>query len=115
MTLTLGVNPEWMEDAKCRTLDPAEADRLFFSEDIGRSASLPGRRFCDGGRFRGDEPCPVRAQCLELAIANDDRFGVWGGLSERQRRRMHQEATPRQGGYTREARERNAAAAAAGE
>lgn len=32
--------------------------------------------------------CPVRVACLEYAMANDERFGVWGGTSERQRRAM---------------------------
>jgi WhiB family redox-sensing transcriptional regulator len=30
----------------------------------------------------------VRAECLEFALANDERFGIWGGLSERERRRV---------------------------
>ena len=32
--------------------------------------------------------CPVRQACLEFALANDERWGVWGGTSERQRRAM---------------------------
>jgi WhiB family transcriptional regulator, redox-sensing transcriptional regulator len=32
--------------------------------------------------------CPVRAECLEYALGNDERFGIWGGLSERERRRL---------------------------
>jgi WhiB family redox-sensing transcriptional regulator len=32
--------------------------------------------------------CPVRLQCLEMALQNDERFGIWGGLSERERRRV---------------------------
>jgi len=32
--------------------------------------------------------CPVRAQCLEHALAHDERYGVWGGTSERERRRL---------------------------
>jgi WhiB family redox-sensing transcriptional regulator len=32
--------------------------------------------------------CVVRAQCLEYALENSERFGIWGGTSERQRRRM---------------------------
>jgi WhiB family redox-sensing transcriptional regulator len=34
--------------------------------------------------------CDVRAECLEYAMANDERFGIWGGLSERERRRLRQ-------------------------
>ncbi len=30
----------------------------------------------------------VRAECLEYALAHDERFGIWGGLSERERRRL---------------------------
>ncbi|MFP3589446.1 WhiB family transcriptional regulator, partial [Paraburkholderia sp. SIMBA_055] len=30
-------------------------------------------------------------QCLEYALANDERFGIWGGLSERERRRLKKE------------------------
>lgn len=32
--------------------------------------------------------CEVRDSCLEYALANDERFGIWGGLSERERRRL---------------------------
>jgi WhiB family redox-sensing transcriptional regulator len=34
----------------------------------------------------------VKAQCLEYALANDERFGIWGGLSERERRRLRRRA-----------------------
>lgn len=34
--------------------------------------------------------CPVQAECLEYALANDERFGVWGGLSERERHVLKQ-------------------------
>jgi len=32
--------------------------------------------------------CPVQEECLEYALEADVRFGVWGGLSEKQRRRL---------------------------
>lgn len=38
--------------------------------------------------------CPVRQACLEYAIANNERFGIWGGLSRRERERL---VTHRQG------------------
>ena len=36
--------------------------------------------------------CEVKAECLEYALANDERFGIWGGLSERERRRLRRRA-----------------------
>jgi WhiB family redox-sensing transcriptional regulator len=36
--------------------------------------------------------CDVRVECLEYALANDERFGIWGGLSERERRRIKKHA-----------------------
>jgi WhiB family redox-sensing transcriptional regulator len=34
----------------------------------------------------------VKAQCLEYALKNDERFGIWGGLSERERRKLRKQA-----------------------
>ena len=36
--------------------------------------------------------CPVRPECLDHALANDERFGVWGGLSWPQRRELKRQA-----------------------
>jgi WhiB family redox-sensing transcriptional regulator len=36
--------------------------------------------------------CEVRAECLEYALEHDERFGIWGGLSERERRRIKRQA-----------------------
>ena len=36
--------------------------------------------------------CEVRGECLEYALANDERFGIWGGLSERERRKLKKRA-----------------------
>ena len=49
-----------------------------------RWMSLETKRICSG--------CEVRAQCLEYALAHDERFGIWGGLSERERRRLKRRA-----------------------
>lgn len=68
------------EDAVCAQTDP----EAFFPE-IGGS-SRAAKLVCRG--------CPLRARhlggngrCLDVAIANSERFGIWGGLSERERRR----------------------------
>ena len=36
--------------------------------------------------------CTVKSECLEYALKNDERFGIWGGLSERERRRLRKRA-----------------------
>lgn len=64
----------WMADGKCRDLDPT----IFFPNDgIGVQAA---QRIC--------AECPVRTPCLEYALANHVDHGVWGGTSERERRRI---------------------------
>lgn len=66
--------PAWMEQALCTQTDP----EAFFPER-GCSAR-PALATCHG--------CPVEAECLAHAIANDERDGVWGGVTERHRRAM---------------------------
>ena len=70
--------PAWMADGLCAQVDPD----TWFPERGGstREAKAVCRR------------CPVRAECLAYALANDARFGVWGGTSERDRRRMKRPA-----------------------
>jgi WhiB family transcriptional regulator, redox-sensing transcriptional regulator len=36
--------------------------------------------------------CPVRVECLEYAIAVDERYGIWGGLNQEERRLLRQSA-----------------------
>ncbi len=64
----------WRQDALCAETDP----EAFFPEKGG--STREAKRVCVG--------CDVRAECLEFALANDERFGIWGGLSERERRRL---------------------------
>ena len=67
-------DPEWQEKALCAQTDP----EAFFPEKGG--STREAKRICQG--------CEVRDACLEYALANDERFGIWGGLSERERRRL---------------------------
>ena len=66
--------PDWQERALCAQTDP----EAFFPEKGG--STREAKRICSG--------CEVRAECLEYALAHDERFGIWGGLSERERRRL---------------------------
>jgi WhiB family transcriptional regulator, redox-sensing transcriptional regulator len=64
----------WQRQANCMGVDPD----LFFPE---RGASTrEAKEVCRG--------CVVREDCLEFALTNSEKFGIWGGLSERERRRI---------------------------
>jgi WhiB family redox-sensing transcriptional regulator len=65
----------WVEDAVCAQTDP----EAFFPEGKGASARA-AKKIC--------VTCPVEAECLEWALINDERFGVWGNTSPRQRSAM---------------------------
>jgi WhiB family transcriptional regulator, redox-sensing transcriptional regulator len=65
---------QWMEQAVCRGAAPSS---FFPSDGSGVEAA---QRICDH--------CPVRAECLEYALEHRIEHGVWGGASERERRRI---------------------------
>jgi WhiB family transcriptional regulator, redox-sensing transcriptional regulator len=70
----LFASPAFMDLGSCRGMDP----EIFFPD---RGESLrPAKEVCGG--------CIVRDECLEYALDNRERFGVWGGTSERERRRL---------------------------
>ena len=64
----------WQERALCAQTDP----EAFFPEKGG--STREAKKVCG--------QCDVRADCLGYALANDERFGIWGGLSERERRKL---------------------------
>ncbi|GAB3585272.1 MULTISPECIES: WhiB family transcriptional regulator [unclassified Leifsonia] len=69
----------WQSDSLCAQTDP----EAFFPEKGG--STRDAKRICTS--------CEVRTQCLEYALANDERFGIWGGLSERERRKLRKRAS----------------------
>ena len=68
----------WQTDALCAQTDP----EAFFPEKGG--STRDAKKICAS--------CEVRNQCLEYALKNDERFGIWGGLSERERRKLRKRA-----------------------
>jgi WhiB family transcriptional regulator, redox-sensing transcriptional regulator len=68
----------WQEQALCAQTDP----EAFFPEKGG--STREAKRICVG--------CEVKGECLEYALGQDERFGIWGGLSERERRRLKRAA-----------------------
>ena len=64
----------WQRQANCLGVHPD----LFFPE---RGASTrEAKEVC--------RSCVVRGDCLEFALRNGEKFGIWGGMSERERRRL---------------------------
>lgn len=64
----------WVPQAACLGMDP----ELFYPS---RGESLaPAKAVCAA--------CPVRSECLEYALGGRERYGVWGGRSERERQRL---------------------------
>ncbi len=74
----LGPTPEpdtaWQDLALCAQTDP----HAFFPDKGG--SAREAKRVC--------RECEVKAPCLEYALSNDEGFGIWGGLSERERRNL---------------------------
>lgn len=68
----------WQADALCAQTDP----EAFFPEKGG--STRDAKKICT--------TCEVKSECLEYALQNDERFGIWGGLSERERRKLRRRA-----------------------
>jgi WhiB family redox-sensing transcriptional regulator len=68
----------WQTESLCAQTDP----EAFFPEKGG--STRDAKKICGS--------CEVRAECLEYALQNDERFGIWGGLSERERRKLRKRA-----------------------
>jgi WhiB family redox-sensing transcriptional regulator len=77
----------WRLYAACQGVDPD----LFYSGQGDNFTNQAARAVC--------ATCPVKAPCLEYALVNVEKFGVWGGKSERERRRLRRERSGRP--YTR--------------
>ena len=70
---------EWQAKARCLEVDP----EIFFPERGGSSKAA--RAVCIN--------CEVRIECLKYALANREQFGIWGGTSERERRKLRRLAS----------------------
>ncbi len=74
--------PDWQRSAACR----GEPNSVFFTKDNPK-ADHPAQAICDD--------CPVRQECRDFAMADPSLTGVWGGTTERDRKRLRAR-TPRQ-------------------
>lgn len=68
------IRPEWFDDANCRGIDP----ELFFPARGDSHSTRMAKETC--------RECLVRLECLAFGL--EQKYGIWGGRSERERRRM---------------------------
>ena len=69
------MNLAWRQQARCRGVDPA-----IFYPVSDEDEALEAKEIC--------AECPVREPCLEYALTVREKNGVWGGRTERERRRL---------------------------
>lgn len=72
--ITERARPDWHTEAACRGLNPD----LFYGETSDHATDA--KAVC--------ATCPVRQECLDYALSNGEYYGIWGGMSERERRSM---------------------------
>ena len=65
---------DWQDDASCKGLDPD----IWFLDRV--QSARTAKRICSD--------CPVRIECLVFALSNNERFGVWGGMTEAERKKI---------------------------
>ena len=68
----------WLERAACDGLDPA----IFFPDKSGQGnlQASKARKVCN--------MCPVQEECLKYALDNNEKWGIWGGKTEKERRKL---------------------------
>lgn len=70
------MSQSWRQQAACRGLDPS----IFYPSSDDEDDAEPAKAVC--------EECPIRQACLEHALTRRERDGVWGGATEKERRRI---------------------------
>lgn len=76
MSAEVVADTSWMDDGACAGADPD----LFFPLRGDNDAVAAAKAVC--------ATCQVRVECLEYALENSERFGIWGGTAEKERRRI---------------------------
>ncbi|MHB1503940.1 MAG: WhiB family transcriptional regulator [Acidimicrobiales bacterium] len=77
--MTAPLSASWRKHAACRGIDPL----VFYPTSDDDADAEEAKAIC--------AICPVRQACLEHALTSREREGVWGGTTERERRRIHRQ------------------------
>jgi WhiB family transcriptional regulator, redox-sensing transcriptional regulator len=67
------MNTSWREFARCRGVDP----EIFYPVSDEEEAADEAKAIC--------ALCPVREPCLEFALETNQKYGIWGGLTDKER------------------------------
>lgn len=79
----------WRENAKCRGMDT----EMFYpprEKDTYKEIADKAKAICFGKD--GKPECPVRKECLTYAVDTDNIYGIWGGMSNRERNALVRKA-----------------------
>lgn len=83
------LHPDWQSQGKCWGSCTESPANLFYAEyQYNNSQVQEAKSVCLGTHPDHPGRCPVLDRCLDYAIQNGERYGVWGGCSERERRRI---------------------------
>lgn len=84
--------PDWTdregggeEGARCRSFPVSRDPDGIVRNDTWFQEAEEALTVCNGD-WEGGTPCPLRRSCLHFALINNDQNGVWGGLTEPQRK-----------------------------
>jgi WhiB family redox-sensing transcriptional regulator len=88
--------PKWFSDddplaeAKCIKFPATkEYDPWYHESEDGEDDTLEAKKICKG--TDDGRPCPLLQQCLEFALTNNERYGIWGGMSPEERAQLRKE------------------------
>lgn len=74
----------WVHEAACGDVEDPEVFFGIPGVPLGDEAIKEAKRICN-------EMCSVKDQCLDFALDSNEKFGVWGGLDERERRKVRRD------------------------
>jgi hypothetical protein len=87
--------PRWFNDddpsleAKCIKFPATRDYDPWYVEDESSDDSTEAKKICTGEDDK--RPCPLREHCLEFALTNNERYGIWGGMTPEERAQLRKE------------------------
>jgi hypothetical protein len=88
------VSPQWFNDeypdkeARCVSFPATKEQDPWYPEEDVEESYKEAKDICLGTY---STPCPLKDQCLEFALSNNERYGIWGGMSPEERANLRKE------------------------